>query len=165
MDPLFTAPGAMQSRISAAAARTSGVTLTSPAQITRCILDSMALAIRAAISEAGDLAGRVVQVVHLVGGGAANAPFCQIVADACGLPVVAGPVEAASWGNVMSQARALGAVPDDLGAARSVIRASVRLDEYQPRPADAATWQSAATSSGVPRHQGPLRELEVPRER
>jgi rhamnulokinase len=97
----------------------------------------MALAIRAAIIEAGDLAKRTVRVLHLVGGGAANAPFCQIVADACELPVLAGPVESASWGNVMSQARALGVVSDDLGAARSVIRTSVRVRQYQPRPRDA----------------------------
>jgi rhamnulokinase len=170
MDPSFTASGAMHERISAAAARTSGVTLTSPAEITRCILDSMALAIRAAISEAGDLASRAVRVVHLVGGGAANPPFCQIVADACGLPVVAGPIEAASWGNVMSQARALGAVPDDLAAARSVIRASVRLDHYRPRSEHAATWELAAPSSelavrGQLVHQDPRRELRMPPER
>lgn len=132
MDPVFAAPGAMQARICAAAARVPGAALSSPAEITRCILDSMALAIHAAITDARNLAGRAVRALHLVGGGAANAPFCQIVADTCGLPVVAGPVEAASWGNVMSQARLLGAVPDDLATARSVIRASIRLDQYSP---------------------------------
>ena len=52
--------------------------------------------------------GRDVEVVHLVGGGARNALLCQLTADACGLPVVAGPVEATALGNVLVQARARG---------------------------------------------------------
>ena len=58
-----------------------------------------------------ELAGRQVDVVHLVGGGARNELLCQLTADACGLPVEAGPVEAAALGNVLVQARAVGAVP------------------------------------------------------
>ena len=49
-------------------------------------------------------------IVHLVGGGARNRLLCQLTADACGRPVVAGPVEATAMGNVLVQARALGLV-------------------------------------------------------
>ena len=83
------------------------------AEIVRCILDSMAVAIRHAVRDAVRdavrLTGKPVRTVHVVGGGVANALFCQLVADACQLPVVAGPVEAACWGNTLIQARALGA--------------------------------------------------------
>ena len=48
-------------------------------------------------------------MIHVVGGGANNALLCQLTADACGLPVLAGPVEAAAIGNALVQARALGA--------------------------------------------------------
>jgi rhamnulokinase len=69
----------------------------SRAKIVRCIIDSMALAIRDAVRSAVDLSGRSVSVVHVVGGGVENELFCQSVADACEPPVVAGPTEARSY--------------------------------------------------------------------
>ena len=80
-------------------------------RLVRCILDSLALAYRRAIAEAQALSGRHADVVHIVGGGARNALLCQLTADATGLPVVAGPAEATALGNVLVQARALGAAP------------------------------------------------------
>ena len=73
------------------------------------------------------LTGRPVNTVHVNGGGVANSLFCQLVANACGLPTVAGPTEAASWGNVLVQARALGLVGGSLPELRSVVRRSVHL--------------------------------------
>jgi rhamnulokinase len=65
--------------------------------------------------------------------------FCQLVADACGLPVVAGPMEAASWGNVLSQARTLGVVGDSLADTRAVIRQSEQPVGY-PASGDEREW-------------------------
>jgi rhamnulokinase len=76
--------------------------------------------------------GRPVRTAHLVGGGVANPLFCQLVADACQLPVVAGPTEAASWGNVLVQARALGVAGASLPELRSYVRHGTRLTGYQP---------------------------------
>jgi len=131
-DPAFVEPGGMPTRICDAAERLSGRRPGSHAEIARCILDSMALAIRQAVRDATTLADRCVSVVHVVGGGVSNELFCQLVADACALPVIAGPVEAASWGNVMSQARALGAVDDTRSAVRAAIRASATVRRYEP---------------------------------
>ena len=93
-----------------------------PAETVRCILDSLALAYRRAIAEAQSLSGRHADVVHIVGGGARNALLCQLTADATGLPVIAGPAEATCFGNVLVQARALGAAPGDLAGMRALIR-------------------------------------------
>jgi len=141
-DPAFLAPGGMAQRIIRACQRASGVTLSGEAEIVRCILDSMAVAIRHAVRDAVRLTGRPVRTVHVVGGGVANALFCQLVADACQLPVVAGPVEAACWGNTLIQARALGAAARSLPGLRSLVRQAVRLTEYRPAGAE-QTWQRA----------------------
>jgi len=141
-DPAFLPPGPMTERIIRACQRAGGVTLSGQAEIVRCILDSMAVAIRHAVRDAVALTGRPVRTVHVVGGGVANALFCQLVADACQLHVVAGPTEAACWGNALIQARALGAIGRSLPELRSLVRQGVRLTEYQPGGAEQA-WQRA----------------------
>jgi rhamnulokinase len=141
-DPAFLPVGGMTERIIRACQRVSGVALSGEAEILRCILDSMAVAIRHAVRDAVQLTGRPVPTVHVVGGGVANALFCQLVADACGRPVVAGPVEAACWGNTLIQARALGAAGTTLPDLRSVIRRAVQLVRYQPSGND-QVWDRA----------------------
>jgi rhamnulokinase len=141
-DPAFAAPGAMTQRIIRACQRTSGVSPDGEGGIMRCILDSMAVAIRHAVRDAARLTGRPVRTVHVVGGGVANPLFCQLVADACGLPVVAGPTEAASWGNVLAQARALGVAGGSLAELRSYVRNGTRLVRYQPDEQEEA-WERA----------------------
>ena len=141
-DPAFLPPGGMTQRIIRACLRATGIVLSAEAEILRCILDSMAVAIRQAVRDAVRLTGRPVRTVHVVGGGVANALFCQLVADACQLPVVAGPAEAACWGNVLVQARALGAAGRSLPELRSLVRQGVQLTRYQPSDADQA-WQRA----------------------
>jgi rhamnulokinase len=92
-DPSFLPPGDMPARIAAACLRSDQPVPTSRAGIVRCILDSLATAYGRAVRDASRLSGQAVEVVHLVGGGARNSLLCQLTADACELPVVAGPVE------------------------------------------------------------------------
>ncbi|POX43701.1 rhamnulokinase family protein [Streptomyces sp. Ru72] len=140
-DTAFLAPGRMPARI-AEACRASGQPVPdSPAEVTRCILDSLALAHRRAVSEAQRLADHPVDVVHIVGGGTRNALLCQLTADACGLPVVAGPTEAAALGNVLVQARAHGLV-GDRAEMRRLLAATQPLTRYEPR-GDTALWRAA----------------------
>jgi rhamnulokinase len=115
---------------------------TTPAEVTRCILDSLALAYRDALASAGEISGQKVRVVHLVGGGVHNRLLCQLTADACGLPVVAGPVEAAAMGNALVQARALGLVGPDLAALRRLVADHVRPAHYVPDPASARRFEA-----------------------
>ncbi|HEX4660688.1 MAG TPA: FGGY-family carbohydrate kinase [Streptosporangiaceae bacterium] len=141
-EPAFAAPGEMPHRIAQACLRTSGVSISTPAEITRCILDSTALAIRHAIHDGMRLSGVTVDVVHVVGGGVSNVLFCQLVADACRLPVIAGPIEAAAWGNTIYQARALGVISGSAADARTIIRQAEEPVAYAVRGGDAA-WQRA----------------------
>ncbi|WP_371788905.1 rhamnulokinase [Streptomyces griseoaurantiacus] len=140
-DAVFLAPGHMPERIAEACRATGQPVPDSPAETTRVILDSLALAHRGAIAEARSLADRPVDVVHIVGGGARNTLLCQLTADACGLPVVAGPAEAAALGNVLVQARAHGLVGDRAGMRRLLARTQP-LTRYEPRGGTAA-WRAA----------------------
>lgn len=145
-DPAFLPPGDMPHRIVQACEATGRPAPRTPAETTRCILDSLALAHRRAIEDAQRLADRTVDVVHMVGGGARNALLCQLTADACGLPVVAGPAEAAALGNVLVQARAHGLMGDDRHEMRALLARTQELTRYEPTsdPALRAAWKEAS---------------------
>jgi rhamnulokinase len=128
----FLAPGDMPARLAAACVRTGQLFPTTRAATVRCILDSLALAHRRAIRQATALSGRPVGVVHLVGGGAHNTLLCQLTADACGLPVIAGPAEAAAFGNALVQLRTLGAIRGELSDLRRWLRSRVDVTRYEP---------------------------------
>jgi rhamnulokinase len=146
-DPALVAPGDMPSRIAAACVAAGQEPPAGRAETVRCILDSLALAHRRAVLDVQELSGRQADTVHLVGGGARNELLCQLTADACGLPVVAGPVEASAVGNILVQARALGVAPGDLSGLRALVRASSQLRRFQPE-GSAARWRAAARRLG-----------------
>jgi len=143
-DPVFVPPGDMPGRIAAWLAGRGEAVPAGPAETVRCILDSLALAYRRAIAEVQSLSGRHADVVHIVGGGARNALLCQLTADATGLPVIAGPAEATCFGNVLVQARALGAAPGDLAGMRALIRSTQPLRSFTPARDSARAWAEAA---------------------
>ena len=134
----FLAPGRMADRLTAAA-----VPLTeddarpnTPAQLVRCILESLAETYRDELQAACHLAGvDLPQRLHVVGGGSRNALLNQLTADALGIEVVAGPMEATALGNVALQSQALGAIPKQPGAIRDLVRSSVELERFTPRSA------------------------------
>ncbi len=136
--PEFLAPGDMPARIAAYC----GEPPASKGAVVRCVLESLALAYRRTLRSAQELADRPVDVLHVIGGGSQNELLCQLTADACGLPVLAGPVEASALGNVLVQARALGEPLPDLAAMRALVRSTHRLRRYTPqgKPAD---WDAA----------------------
>jgi rhamnulokinase len=131
-DPAFLPPGDMPSRVQAACRRTGQPVPGTRPQLVRCILDSLAAAFARAVADAARLSGRRVEVVHLVGGGARNRLLCQLTADACGLPVLAGPVEATALGNVLVQARAAGRVAGGLEALRALVGRTQEVRRYGP---------------------------------
>jgi rhamnulokinase len=141
-DETFLPPGDMPARIAAFCRRTGQPPPESRAAIVRCVLDSLALAYRRTVRRAQELSGHDVDVVHIVGGGARNTLLCQLTADACGLPVEAGPVEAAAFGNVLVQARAAGEAGEDLASLRRLLRSTQHVVRYEPR-LDQVAWDAA----------------------
>ncbi|MGI5516109.1 rhamnulokinase [Streptomyces sp. CA-106131] len=140
--PEFLAPGDLPARIAAHCTRTGQTPPDGPGGYVRCILESLALGHRAALRRAAELAGRSIDTVHLVGGGARNELLCQWTADATGLPVVAGPVEATALGNILVQARARGLVGDRTEM-RRLVAATQPLRRYFPSGSIRA-WDAAA---------------------
>jgi rhamnulokinase len=131
-DPAFLPPGDMPARILAACRDSGQPEPAGQAGMVRCILDSLAAAFARTLREVVRLSGREVEVVHLVGGGARNRLLCDLVASACGLPVLAGPVEATALGNVLVQARAHGSVHGDLDTLRALVRATQDIRRHEP---------------------------------
>jgi rhamnulokinase len=101
----------------------------------RCALESLALRYRWVLERLEELTGRRRETIHVVGGGSQNALLCQLTADACNRPVLAGPVEATAIGNVLVQAMGLGLVRS-LAEAREVVRLSFEVKTYEPRDPD-----------------------------
>ena len=132
-DPAFLPPGDMPARIEAACLQADQRVPDSRAGLIRCILDSLAAAYGRTVRDAARLSGQDVEVVHIVGGGARNALLCQLTADACEVPVLAGPVEATALGNVLVQARARGLLAGDLEALRALVRTTQDVRRYEPR--------------------------------
>ena len=140
-DPRFLAPDAMPERIAAACRETGQPVPETPGQFIRCALESLALEYRRTLRQAEELAGARVERLHIVGGGSKNALLNQFAANACGIPVIAGPAEATAIGNILVQAIALGHLPS-LAAGREVVGASFETVRFEPR--DAGQWSAGA---------------------
>ncbi|MGY1749000.1 rhamnulokinase [Modestobacter sp. SYSU DS0511] len=131
-DPVFLPPGPMVPRVQQACEVAGQPVPAERPAVARCVLDSLAAAFARAVEDAVRLSGRDVDVVHVVGGGAQNALLCQLTADACGRPVLAGPVEATALGNVLVQARAAGTVTGALEDLRALVAQTSDLVRYVP---------------------------------
>lgn len=132
-DPSLLPPGDMPARIAVLAQESGGPVPRTRGQIVRCILDSLAAAYRDSVAQISALADQKTDVVHIVGGGSQNELLCQLTADACGVPVIAGPAEGTALGNVLIQARGAGVIEGDLSQLRHVLSRSVETVRYQPR--------------------------------
>jgi rhamnulokinase len=111
-----------------------------PGEVTRCILESLALLYAVRMEELERVTGRALRRIHVVGGGSRNTLLNQFTADATGREVIAGPVEATAIGNVLVQAIATGHLPD-LAAARALVARSFPTDKFLPISSD--EWAAA----------------------
>jgi len=107
-------------------------------EVVRCINDSLALKYKYAFDRLERASGIKVPSIHIVGGGAKNKLLCQLTANATGIPVFAGPYEAAGTGNLLNQLIAQGELRD-YKEARELVKQSIHVEEYVPR--DQVLWK------------------------
>ena len=130
--PAFLAPGDMTSRVRRFCEMSGQEAPGSPGEISRCVLESLALKYALVLNQAQKITGKHIETIHIVGGGSQNALLCQLTAETTRLPVVAGPIEATALGNAMVQAFAKGYV-GSLEEIREVVGRSVQPKTYEPR--------------------------------
>ncbi len=131
-DASFILPSNMPGALAEFCRRTRQPEPREPGAVIRCALESLALRYRWVLERLDELTGKQLKVIHVVGGGSQNALLCQLTADACNRPVLAGPVEATAIGNVLVQAMGLGLLRS-LSDAREVVRSSFELIRFEPR--------------------------------
>jgi rhamnulokinase len=136
----FLNPPDMPAAIRDFCRRTGQAVPETPAEIVRCALESLALKYRAVLEDLRSVASRPIARIHVIGGGSRHAALCRFTAGATGLPVVAGPVEATAFGNILGQALALGRIRS-LDEIREVVAVSTDLTYYEPGAISA--WEAA----------------------
>ena len=133
-DPRFVNPPSMVAAVRAVCAETGQPDPGDMGGLARCVFDSLALSYRKVKLELEAIRGRPLARIRIVGGGSRNRLLDQLCADACQLPVSAGPVETAALGNVCVQLLALGAL-GSLAEARALVQRSFPVEDFVPRGA------------------------------
>jgi len=141
-DPRFGNPPDMPAAIRDFCKQTRQPIPNSEGALIRCALESLALKYQTVLECLEEVSGKRVEVIHIVGGGSRNALLNQFTADACNRPVLAGPVEATVFGNVLMQARACSEI-GSLAELRSIVRNSCEIRTFTPKPSQVAAWEEA----------------------
>ena len=139
-DALFANPSSMIDAIQQYCRKTNQKIPESPAEICRCIFDSLALRYRQVFQWMQEFAPFKLEVLHIIGGGSLNKYLNQFTANATGATVLAGPQEGTAIGNIMLQAKSAGSVKD-IWEMRRIIANSLKLVKYEPT--DQAAWDAA----------------------
>lgn len=128
---IFASPGNMPQRIRDYCRRTGQTVPQTVGETVRCVIDSLALCYRYTAENLSALTGIKPDGINIVGGGCQNGLLSQMTADAAGLPVTAGPVEATSVGNILSQLISDGEV-SGIKEARQLVAESFEMQKYEP---------------------------------
>ena len=106
--PRFLKPGDMPQKVADYCQATGQPVPGTPGEFVRCVCESLALLYAQTMREIETVTGRKLKALHIVGGGGKNELLNQFAANATGVTVHAGPVEATAIGNMLIQALALG---------------------------------------------------------
>lgn len=132
-DSCFLMPHSMPQMIQNWCGATGQRVPSSKAEILRCAYESIALGHAMCLLDIVKLTDRNPNTIHLVGGGSQSRLLCQLTSDMTGLPVVAGPIEATSLGNLAIQMVTVGEI-SSLSEARQIIAESGLTQSYLPKP-------------------------------
>ena len=139
-DKLFVQPGEMISKIQTKCQDTKQPIPETVGEITRCIMESLALAYRITLEKLEEVTGFNFPYVHIIGGGARSALLNRFAACAMQRPIIAGPYEAAAIGNLCTQFISAGEI-EDLSEARRLIRSSFNILDHLP--IEDSSWDDA----------------------
>ena len=139
-DSCFLNPGDMPKAVQKFCERINQPVPQTKGEIARCIYDSLVLKYKFTIKQIQSVTEKPIEKLHIIGGGAYNKIMNQLIADAIGIPVFAGPTEATAIGNIMLQAKAMGKVKS-LAEIREIVRNSFEVTEYTPSPK--LDWEAA----------------------
>jgi rhamnulokinase len=111
------------------------------ADYTRSIYVSLALQVKWCIFGLCRATGKEINHLHLIGGGANDDLFCELVASCTRRPLSAGPAEATVLGNAMGQFLAAGEVSSicEIG---QIVERSVQIRQYAPDEQSSMEWES-----------------------
>ena len=121
-------------------AKTNQKSLETIGEISRAFYESLVLRFRYHLKQFEAFVNKKVEILHIVGGGINNRLFCQWISDALGIPVIAGPVETTSVGNLLMQLKAAGEI-NDITEGRKISLDSSKMSYYEP--ADGSVWDDA----------------------
>ncbi len=137
----FLNPPDMRETIKEFAIKTGQPAPRNTGEFVRCILESLALSYRQTLDQLKEVSNKEFNRVHIIGGGSQNELLSQFAADATGLPVYTGPIEATAIGTILLQAMALNKI-DKLTQLRAIVKKSFPLKAYEPRTND-NSWSIA----------------------
>ena len=144
-NPLFLQPGDHPQHIRDLCQQTGQPVPQTVGAVVRSVLESLALAYREILQRVQQVSNHSVSILHIAGGGTQNRLLNQLTANATGLPVVTGPIEATVIGNALVQFITLSEIAD-LSQARQVVAGLAELQTYLPK-------DTAVTNEAYGRYQ------------
>lgn len=110
-------------------------------EISRCIYESLVMSVKHYFKLLVKYHGRQINKLYLTGGGVNNRLFCQLLSNALGIVIVAGPVEASSVGNLLMQLMADNEIKN-IEEGRLLSFNSSKLTAYEPTDSDFGLWEN-----------------------
>jgi len=138
--PSFILPGNMPEKILAFFRKTGQNLTQDKGTLLRAILESLALRYKSVFNHLEMLCGDQLEVLNIIGGGSQNHVLNQFTANAINRPVIAGPIEATTIGNVIVQMLAQKEIYT-LEEGNEIIRDSFKTITYTPENID--VWKEA----------------------